>query len=675
MAADNTLECDSDGWRSEKTKMGKLYASELKALESVYRWALKESIEPLVESIQRSACLPLLATGSGGAFTAAHLTSWLHQRYSGKIAKAETPLELVSSFPVGDDVAVLCISAGGRNKDIIGAFKQLVRREPKELTVLCARKNSPLGELARKYSFVNLIEFDLPTGKDGFLATNSLIAFSMLLGRAYASAFEQKDDLPKELDELLASPHTFSQINNHLRDRCQLLWEKQTLVVLYGPASHSAALDLESKFSEAALGNAQISDYRNFAHGRHHWLAKRGATTGVLALVSEDDKSVAEKTLGLIPDEIVKVRIDINGRGVRAHLSSLIYVLLLVGLAGESHGIDPGCPRVSRFGRKLYNLNVFGSSGRFSASLSQNELFAIQRKTGIEVETLMMRGELEHWVKAYRDFVGKITSARFTALVLDFDGTLCDATDRYRGLRDDVAKEVIRVLNAGGLIGVATGRGKSVKESLRSRVPKTLWQQVLIGYYNGADIGFLNEDNHPDPCEELSDPLLGVATAIKVSQALSRLSKCTFRKYQITIEPLSHSWDGLVWDLVSQLVRKVDGSGVTVLRSSHSIDVVAPRVSKQRIVDRLKVMQKSTGHSAILCIGDKGKWPGNDFNLLGEPYSLSVDQVSADAETCWNLAPAGYRGVQATLSYLGALSKTGEAFRFSMTRTNRKGRG
>jgi hypothetical protein len=56
-----------------------------------------------------------------------------------------------------------------------------------------------------------------------------------------------------------------------------------------------------------------------------------------------------------------------------------------------------------------------------------------------------------------------------------------------------------------------------------------------------------------------------------------------------------------------------------------------------------------------LCIGDKGHWPGNDCDILSTPYSLSVDEVSPDPKSCWNLAPAGHRCVQATDDYLRAL--------------------
>ncbi len=69
-----------------------------------------------------------------------------------------------------------------------------------------------------------------------------------------------------------------------------------------------------------------------------------------------------------------------------------------------------------------------------------------------------------------------------------------------------------------------------------------------------------------------------------------------------------------------------------------------------------------------LCIGDKGKWPGNDFFLLSEKYSLSVDTVSPDFDSCWNLAPIGHRGVQAVLDYFNAIEIEDGAFLFKSKR-------
>jgi hypothetical protein len=85
-------------------------------------------------------------------------------------------------------------------------------------------------------------------------------------------------------------------------------------------------------------------------------------------------------------------------------------------------------------------------------------------------------------------------------------------------------------------------------------------------------------------------------------------------------------------------------------------------VSKLRVVREISALLKCDSHR-ILCIGDKGCWPGNDFELLAMPYALSVDEVSTEISTGWNLAMPGERGTEATVRYLKKLVKSKGGFR------------
>jgi fructoselysine-6-P-deglycase FrlB-like protein len=627
-------------------------------------------IEPLAKVLTASLSLPILATGSGGSLTAAHFASWLHQRYAGRIAKAVTPLELVTSASSVKDVSVLMISAGGGNSDIIGAFKHTVAREPERLIVICSRTKSPLSRLAKSYRYVDLVDFDLPTGKDGFLATNSLVAFTVMLCRAWATALSIKIDLPEDIGFLTHPNSSSEEFFAKLADICSPLWRQETISVLYGPSAHSAAIDMESKFTEAALGAVQIADYRNFAHGRHHWLAKHGRTTGVLAFVTEDDREISNKTLRLIPSGIPVVRIDIPHGGLRAGLASLITVLYLTGVAGRARGIDPGRPGVPPFGSKIYRLSTFGSLPTAAESLSTIEAAAIERKTETGINILSGRGELDFWKKAFVTFTDRLQRGHYGAVVFDYDGTLCDGRDRYKGINDDVVPHLIRLLDSGVIIGIATGRGKSVREAFRSKIPESLWNRVLVGYYNGSDNGLLSDDLHPDSTDGSCDELGQVAEALESDAILAHLSdhisERTCRRRQITVQMKAFAPVALILDAVQQAVHKLNIPGVEVLCSSHSIDVIAPGVSKQTIVDQVREMVYDSKSFAVLCIGDRGQWPGNDFVLLNGPHSLSVDAVSPDPETCWNLAPPGHRGVQAALNYLRSLQLDEGTLKFAI---------
>ena len=391
----------------------------------------------------------------------------------------------------------------------------------------------------------------------------------------------QGSDLPESLDGLVHPTLTQEQFSAELHRCCLPLWERETIVVLYGTSGHPAALDLESKFTEAALGSIQMADYRNFAHGRHHWLAKRGSTTAVLALVTDDDRDIADKTLRLIPADIPVARIDIPHSGVRASLTALAKALYIVGLAGEARSIDPGRPGVPLFGRRIYNLRAFGASRASDHALPPHEAMAIERKTGTELETLVMRGECDFWRDAYRRFSERLQTASFRAVVFDYDGTLCDPRDRYTGISDAVVSQLVRLLEAGILVGIATGRGKSVRDVLRHRIEQTWWSRVVIGYYNGADNGLLDDDTHPDSTEGTCDALGPIAEAFQSNSRLAHLAACTYRRMQITVEPKTCTSEASAWDVVQQIVNAWNLPGVTVVRSSHSIDVLAPGVSKK----------------------------------------------------------------------------------------------
>lgn len=104
------------------------------------------------------------------------------------------------------------------------------------------------------------------------------------------------------------------------------------------------------------------------------------------------------------------------------------------------------------------------------------------------------------------------------------------------------------------------------------------------------------------------------------------------------------------------LFQRIISQGFRILESSHSLDIVPANVSKRALVSAAEGLAGNLNTpKCALCIGDRGEWPGNDYELLSSPYSLSVDYVSPDPNSCWNISPAGHRGVQATLDYINAI--------------------
>lgn len=641
--------------------MARSYAIEMVKLAETFEWAATIDVQLLRQAIRIAGLSPLRAIGSGGSLTLAHALVSFHQRFTGRLAAVSTPLEAASE-PLDWTIATWLLSASGGNVDIIAAAEGLIEREPRQLAVLCGQADSPLAELCRAHPFTDLLVYPPPAGKDGFLATNSLLGFTVLLARAYAAEFDAQSEWAEAATILPTLLRERSEAAAIWESSTVPLWPRPTTLILYGPSTRIGAIDLESKFTEAALGNLQLADYRNFAHGRHHWLAKRGEKSAVLAFITDSDRALAARTLALIPPEIPQVQLSFSGKGIATAIASLIAALRIAGWAGFARGIDPGRPGVPEFGRKLYSLSL-PRAGRTEAAsnLTARDAAAITRKAGLAPARLAAIGELDRWKHALQCFRTELRDTAFAGIVLDYDGTVVDTRDRFTPAGEAMCEQLTRISAAGACIAIATGRGASVRRDLQARLPKALWSRILIGYYNGSEIAPLDDDSAPDGSRTTCAALAVLADALRSQPELAQAARQSDRQHQITLEPARIMPEGRLWDLAQQVILMTGMTGITVTRSSHSVDIIACGVSKLNVLSRVR---EQVGALPVLAIGDRGRWPGNDYELLRQPCALSVDEISVDPTTCWNLAKPGQRGPTATLEYLFSLTARDGLLRF-----------
>ena len=639
--------------------MGKPYQSELESIGRTFEWAKGTDIGPLASFVDASCGSPLVAIGSGGSLTAAVFAALLHEQMGG-LAKAVTPLGFLSSARRAKVGGVLAVTAGGRNADILAAFRAAAASEAERLMAICMRTGTPLAELSRRLGRpAPVLELECPCGTDGFLATNSLVALCVVLTRAYGRSPWPGMAVPGELP-------VYQETCDRFGGALEPLLPKSTWVVLHGGWALPAAIDLESKCVEAALRHVQLADYRNFAHGRHHWLAKRGSESAVVALSTPEEERLAVKTLSLLPSEIPALHITADAAGATGGLCLLARVLHLVGILGANVGIDPGRPGVPSFGRRLYHLRIPPDVQQTEKlpGCSATETVAILRKSGHRSVLSMDEDGIRQWRESYGTFVAGVQKARFGAIVLDYDGTLCDRHERFEGLSKAVGSELARLLREGVVVGIATGRGRSVRRDIRGVVPQDLWGRVVVGYYNGAEIALLDDDRRPTRAGPVDASLEPVKDAFAAHPGFARVASYECRPKQISVMPLNPRCCEAALSITRDILAVLPTS-VRVSESDHSIDITPIHVSKLAVVAACLDLAQAMGNPcAVLCIGDRGRWPGNDHALLTSPYSLSVDSVSADPGTCWNLAPTGYRGSKATTFYLSCLDARKGAARY-----------
>lgn len=615
--------------------MGKPFVSELRQLSKTVQWADSQDVKSLREFLyQGDTSIPMVCIGSGGSFSACHYAAYLYKQRNGVLAEAMTPLQLMfSGKEVIRNSKLLFLSASGKNKDILNAIKYGMKLNEAGMMSLTLRKNNPIEGLLKRCPRVLRWCETTPSGKDGFLATNSLVATFALLSRSY-------DGVP--------ICNTISFGGNYCINGDFNLANIQSFIVLYGALSEPVAWDIESKLTEAALGSALLSDYRNFGHGRHHWFDKRGQNSCVIALVTPVERELACKTIGCLPKNLPVIYIKTELETTRASIELLIKAFHLVKDLGVARGIDPGRPGVPSYGRMLYNLNYYNLTKRML--LADNTLdVAVRRKLG-DAER-QNRGLVEYYKSACKAFVRKLNRTRFTAIAFDYDGTLSasDHTGRYtKCLSDEIKNALLPLLENGTEIRIATGRGKSVGESLKNSFDQKYWTLIKVGYYNGACLCALGDEEKLEewknlPCDAelkaLSDELQRRMPKDYIEYELSE------RNLQLSIEKVKTiSESEVLYNTCREIIWDKQLKGIRVWRSSHSMDVVVYReASKQHMIDDEK-------HT--LCIGDYGSVEGNDYEMLSSRFSLSVDRVSKNAERCWNIAPCGLNGLDATLYYL-----------------------
>ena len=628
--------------------MGRPYATELSELPETYAWASRCSVTELADAIRASGDSPLFAVGSGGSLTAAAFWAMMHEFQTGRLSKYGSPLEL-RTFRFLRHHVVGLVSASGSNADILDAFKVAAVDEPSGLIGLTHQADSRLKREAEPCEWAHIAEFEPPVKKDGFLATNSIVSAMVLIYRAYCEAFGQPCSVPTQLPGLGRAVPSIAK-------------EQDTVSLLYGDWGKIAAIDIESKLIEGGLRNVHLADYRNFGHGRHNWLNRNIETTTTVALVTPMSKSLCERTLALLPSEANVFTMETSDEGALGAVELVVKSFNLINEMSALMGLDPGRPRVPEFGRKLYRLRPGRSPSREGKPTLK---VLLERKLG---------GPVHHWPsqviestrEALIDYLSILRASKFGGIVFDYDDTLCPKADRFGRLPQHVADMIAGLVANGISVGIATGRGRSVAHSLRNCLDSDIWNDMSIGYYNGAQVLNLG-DGDPDNSPPSDGPLLDLQEALKRHPVISNCCELELRPNQITVTPVPPVLPTTVHRMVLELMASERGDGLAAVCSRHSVDIIGLEVSKRRVVGQVYAkIQKKDPEAQVLSIGDSGGWDGNDLHLLASPYSISVADCPSNPHWAWNLSPRGQRGPQVIGHYANALRIGPDAFKIEV---------
>lgn len=637
------------------------YEDELAQLGNSYSAACAADIDGLKLAIASTAEASMIGVGSGGSFTVASLLCSLHEAHTGRVSRPSTPIEIICTPSLASSSPVFLVSAEGKNPDIVEALERARRFSSRTVHVLTNRQDSALMAHVQALPGVKPYVFELAK-KDGYLATNSLLLDAVLVARAYGELNGRPRPMPSDIAALRIGEQSVQEWLSAAQPFIAEAVRRGALTVVYSPLLRAIATDLESKLSEGALLHIQLADLRSYAHGRHLWLAKRPQDCAILALVEPSLGKLWDDMLSKFPPGIPTLTMRLSGADPVHLIAGLVAQMHLVGEVGRELGADPGRPEVPTYGREMHYANL--------RDVIPLPLLAepAEEQSKYEVLGAHWPSQRDHGTmrRAARAFASTIRAQRFKAVVFDYDGTLCSSQSKDGPPPPSVVEHLVRLARAGVVVGIASGRGGSIQTCLEEILPHDVLSKIRLGLYNGGWIAAA--DAPPAPPAETSEFLSHVSRIVVRLKSIGVpiLAHRTTHPYQVSVRFREGLATDGMWFVIADALRQAGLDLSTMVRSKHSVDILAKGVSKSALVADI-IQKDKVDPYEILTMGDQGAWPGNDAALLEHRYSLSVDLPSRRLDRAWKLAPAEKRDVDATLWYLERMAiEDGGVFRLDI---------
>ena len=629
------------------------YARELENLEATYQLALSTSTVALKSAITAVSQSSLIGVGSGGSFTVASLLCNLHETFTGRVSRPATPLEIICNPTLASTSPAFFVSAEGKNPDIIEALIRARQRSARPIHVITNRAQTPLTEVVDRLRDVTLHHFPLQE-KDGYLATNSLLLDSMVIARAFGELHSTTNFFPADFSTLSINGASVSDWVPKADRFAEICKSRQSLIIIFSPALRPIAADLESKLAESALMHVQLADLRSFAHGRHLWLSERAKDCAILALVDAPLLRLWEHMQSMIPGEIPTLRLGVESEAASGIVSALVAGMKLIEQIAKWRELDPGRPVVAPFGRALYYANIaeLVPVAERRSDYGEEEKFAV---LGVHWPHVSNHAPMRRARQAY---VEEITAQRYRAVVFDYDGTLRTTQQEDTPPQKVVVDHLCRLTRAGTIVAIVSGRGNSLRLRLREAIPESEWARIHLGLYNGGWVGILSDnEKFESRTSELLNHVSRIARKLK-TVGVPILEVKPTPPYQVSIRFREGVDTEAMWFVIGDALRHAGLELSGMVRSRHSIDVLAPGTSKSHLIAKLIQQYQLLPHE-LLAIGDQGAWPGNDAALLEHRCSVSVDLPSRRLNRGWKLAPPEKRGVDAALWYMERMVDAG----------------
>jgi len=296
----------------------------------------------------------MMFVGSGGSLSASVFGEQLVLRMLGRTAKALPPFDFEGIEKLDDDTVVWLLSYGGANPDIMGAAMKAAKLAVRNCIVLTGTRDSRLARFAKDHSWTTIF---LRAEERGFVSTIGMLAMvSALTGLLIPD--EKIDELTNLFNEdsLYKLTRNADRISMGVATNFSDRIDSTHIIALGSGWGWPAMTDFESKIVEGGVCTIEISEMKNFTHGRYiNALYHRQNRHFVLfesPLESELAAFFIKKLQRYFPQRLDILRTDLPD--VRGALDLIIQAMVLAFRLSEKSGRNLLKPRYPPEARGLY---------------------------------------------------------------------------------------------------------------------------------------------------------------------------------------------------------------------------------------------------------------------------------------------------------------------------------
>ncbi len=374
-------------------------------LPELFQDADSQDIKVLHDFLFQDPGKPMLFVGNGGMLD--HFAGHLYEMNKG-IARCITPLELASmSDETIKGCRCLLLSAGGGNMDIKYAASRLLKINPENTSCITFH----LGDAFKDFDPSRVFLFNTPGFEESFVSVENKFYRDALVYRAFTG--NRASDIETD------TPAYQYRLNNSAA-KLTPLRKIRHFVVLFSDYGEPAAHDFESVLVETGVASAQVSDYRNYCHGRFLFVGNHTRHTSKKHTQAESDVAVVlfitPRNIGLVKSirkialaaETPIVIIETKYNDARAALDLLIKSnVFLADYEEKGLGINPCDPE--NYNAKQIDKRIPKNGVSFIQELTRNGQLQYTDKAKTDVEVQRLRTAIREMEEVERQNTSKLS--------------------------------------------------------------------------------------------------------------------------------------------------------------------------------------------------------------------------------------------------------------------------